>query len=218
MSNAMKGLVGSSSGFSRIMPEATDHSLDFTEPWQGTPLWRGGRSSSTCSSERWKIQGSAERDARTMAQRNRYRVTAACQVGAHECSRPCRRASRTPRRLFRVLDILKVKWATFLFPRGLSIPPHYVAHVLEERKRPPIKNIDDDEESRSLREAQKITADILEERVIYDQEGVDLPKVMSHDDSLHSAKEKLQPSRQHCANSELAGRCRSPRHFPQAHL
>ena len=63
------------------MPEELDYSLDSTELWlRYTSLWRGVRSSSTCSFGRWKIHGSAERDEGTRPQQIRYRVTATCRT------------------------------------------------------------------------------------------------------------------------------------------
>ena len=49
---------------------------------------------------------------------------------------------------------------------------------MKKDKDPTTTLFDDDEWIRSLTEAQEITADILEERVTYDQEGID-PKFVS---------------------------------------
>ena len=73
---------------------------------------------------------------------------------------------------------------------------------MKKEKDPTTKWFDDDEWIRSLTEAQEITADIPDESVTYDQQAVDPKKApikwenscgsMSHDNSLRSAKEKLQ--------------------------
>ena len=58
----------------------------------------------------------------------------------------------------------------------MPFPPQHAAQISEERKRPHYKIFDDDEWIRSLTEAQELTADI-QERIIYDEEGVDPQKV-----------------------------------------
>ena len=85
----------------------------------------------------------------------------------------------------------------------MPIPPKHAAHVLEERKGP---------HHEVLTEAQEITADVPEENVTKDQQRVDPKKVrpiqmgefLRKCVSLHSAKVKLQHSRQQCGSSELA--------------
>ena len=101
---------------------------------------------------------------------------------------------------------------------------------LKKEKDTTTKIFDDDEWIRSLTEAQEITADILEERITYDQDEVDPKKLvpfkqwnfyatMSHGDSWHSVKEKSQFSRQQCDNSVLAPREEpKPSFFSPAHL
>ena len=61
---------------------------------------------------------------------------------------------------------------------------------LKKEKDPTTKMFDDDERSRSLTEAQEITADIPEERIAYDPEGVD-PKSSSYPDGKYVSRRLL---------------------------
>ena len=103
---------------------------------------------------------------------------------------------------------------------------------LKKEKDNTTKVIVDDEWIRSLTEAQEITADIPEERVTNDQEGVDptqkvrpiqmgrIPAEMRFEASL-STQPRINCS-PHDSNAPTrgwrSGRCRSPRRFPPAHL
>ena len=80
------------------------------------------------------------------------------------------------RSLFRVLDILTVVLATGEFPEDCRFLLNTQLMFLKKPKDSSAKIFDDDEWLRSLTEAQEIIADIPEECVTYDQEGVDLPK------------------------------------------
>ena len=114
------------------------------------------------------------------------------------------------RRLFRGLDVLTIKRTIGDLPEECRLFLNTQLMFMKKEKDPTTKLFDDDKWIRSLTEAQKITADVPEDSVTYDQQAVD-PKrsgpskwekscgSTSHDDSLRSAKEKLQP----CCSSEL---------------
>ena len=81
------------------------------------------------------------------------------------------------RRLFRVLDILTVKWATGDLPEECHFLLNTQLMCLKKEKDPTSKQFDDDEWIRSLTEAQEVTADIPEDSVTYEQQEVDTKKV-----------------------------------------
>ena len=85
ISKAMKGLVGG----------AAQGSADCRRSGTTTLIPRiSGTATAECAAaacaawERWLVQSSVERHEGTRPQQNRYRITAACQTGAHECSGP----------------------------------------------------------------------------------------------------------------------------------
>ena len=78
------------------MTDAMDYSLDSTEPWpRYTALWDGASSSSKRSFGWSQIQDSLWCHVGARAQRNRNCNASTCQVGTHECSRPCKRVKNT---------------------------------------------------------------------------------------------------------------------------
>ena len=77
------------------------------------------------------------------------------------------------RRLFRGLDILTIMWAIGDLPEECRFLLNTQLMFLKKEKDPTTKILDDDELSRSLTEAQEISADIPGEDVTYDQQAVD---------------------------------------------
>ena len=125
-----------------------------------------------------------QRHERTQAQQDRNHFAPSCQTGTHECSRSHERASKLPSQALDSEDRSSESSTSSQssgpqkrFQKKVSILPRYAAHVPEERKRLPQKNIDDDEWIRSLTEAKAITADIPEEHITHDQSEVDSKKV-----------------------------------------
>ena len=83
------------------------------------------------------------------------------------------------RRLFRGRDILTIKWAIGDLPKQCRFFFNTQLMFLKKEKDPTTKLFDDDDWIRSLAEAQETTADISEDRVTPDQEGVDPQKTVS---------------------------------------
>ena len=101
-------------------------------------------------------------------------------TGSAECLKHCTRSlgwRQIQGRLFRIVDILTVKWATgdILEERRFSLDTQPM--FLKKEKDPTTKIFDGDEWIRSLTEGQAITADIPEERITHDQSEVDSEKV-----------------------------------------
>ena len=79
--------------------------------------------------------------------------------------------------LFRGLDIFTVKWASGDLPEECRFLPNRQFMFLKKEEDPTSKQFDDDEWIRSLTEAQEVTTDVPEDRVMYDQQEVDSQKV-----------------------------------------
>ena len=79
------------------------------------------------------------------------------------------------RRLFRVLDILTVKWATGDIPEECRFLLDMQLMFLKKEKDPTNKLFDDDERIRSLA-AQAVAPDMPEGSLFHDQGGVDPKK------------------------------------------
>ena len=77
------------------------------------------------------------------------------------------------RRLFRVLDILTVKWATGDIPEECRFLLDMELMFLKKEKDPTNKLFDDDERIRSLAVAQAVAPDMPEGSLTHDQGGDD---------------------------------------------
>ena len=96
------------------------------------------------------------------------------------------------RRLFRIFDIIKVKWATRDVPEECRFSLSTQLMFLEKEKDPTTKIFDDDEWVRSLTDAQEIAADIPEDRRTHDQSEADPEKVRPIQMKEFSAKISFQ--------------------------
>ena len=81
------------------------------------------------------------------------------------------------RRLFRVLDILTLKWATRHLPEECRFLLNTQLMFLKKEKDPTSRQFDDDEWVRSLTEAQELTTDTPKDSVTYEQQEVDTQKI-----------------------------------------